>query len=126
IALSTILIIQSTILNFWQSSYTSKELEDPIFQEMSEKKSRILFIESARERSTVGLINFNFWKLKTFSENETTNMVFNDQVHNAEEITKLLTPELIENNDYAITFFELDYPLIIETNYHQKLYKIQK
>jgi hypothetical protein len=121
-SLIILFLSQSLILYTWQVKYTNKEAKNEILNYFENSNYKILFIDSIKDYQNLNNTNFNYWRLKTFTSNESSSITYND-IKNFDIDPDINSLELANDKDYIITKLNLNLPIILTTNENEKIYE---
>lgn len=121
-SLIVLFLSQTIILYAWQLKYTREEAKNEILNYFEDSNSKILFIDSIKDYKNLNNTNFNYWRLKTFTSNESSSITYND-IKNFNIAPDINSLELANDKDYIITKFDLNLPIILTTKDNEKIYK---
>lgn len=126
-AVITLLILQSIALAAWQIKYTHKiEYSAPVFQEFKDSEYKILFLESAAQyQGQMAKLNYNYFRLLTLTSNNVSTLGFYDLDGQRPDINSNKWKEMVADNDYLITPYTLELPIVLTTRRNEYLYKLK-
>jgi 4-amino-4-deoxy-L-arabinose transferase-like glycosyltransferase len=124
ILISTIFVIQSIFVFIWQFNYAKTEAATPEIQFFKDKKSDILILKSYNNyiNAPIRPIYFDYFRIKTLTENKTTLIHFNDIKEPSHDESDPKWREMTKEFDYIITPYKLSLDKAGETSQKDTIY----
>ncbi len=121
---SSIFVIQSIFVFIWQFNYSKTEASAPEIQFFKDKKTDILMLKSYENYvgAPVRPIYFDYFRIKTLTENNTKLIHFNDIKEETHNENDPKWKEMIKEFDYIITPYDLSLEKVGETSSKDKIY----
>ena len=119
ILLISIFVTHSALNMTYQIIYTKNETSNELFQFLKNKKENIVVLEIKSEFAATNFINFDYWRLKTLTDNIVKLEIYDDSNNKTPKINP-------KEAKYILSKLELNFDKILTTKRERKLYEIKQ